>query len=93
MPLFSGLSPAAQHAVAGVSRVLGYDDGQLIMLEGDPDVPVFYVLQGVVRVFRAGPDGREQTFIRLGPGEAFNLPAAFVETQGAPASTPPQTAP
>jgi CRP/FNR family transcriptional regulator len=84
--LFAHLSPGARHALASVAHVRRYDDGQVIMLEGDSDVPVLYVLRGVVRVFRASLEGREQTVIRLGPGGGFNMPAAFVATDGAPAS-------
>jgi CRP/FNR family transcriptional regulator len=36
------------------------------------------VHQGAVRVYRTSVDGREQTLIRLGPGAAFNMPAAFL---------------
>jgi CRP-like cAMP-binding protein len=84
--LFARLRPEARHALATVAHVLTYDDGQMIMLEDDPDVPVFYVLQGVVRVFRTSMDGREQTVIHLGRGEAFNMPTAFVADGSAPAS-------
>ena len=86
LDLFAHLSLAARQALAAVARVVDYDDGQAIMLEGDPAVPVFYVLRGTVRVFRTSMDGREQTVIRLGPGEAFNMPAAFMDSDGAPAS-------
>jgi CRP-like cAMP-binding protein len=47
------------------------------VLEGEVDAPVFLVRQGTVRVYRTSLDGREQTLIRLGPGAAFNMPAAF----------------
>jgi CRP/FNR family transcriptional regulator len=46
---------------------------------------VFFVLHGTVRVFRTNLDGREQTLIHLGPGAAFNMPAAFADPR-APAS-------
>jgi CRP/FNR family transcriptional regulator len=61
------------------------------VLEGEVDAPVFLVRQGTVRVYRTSLDGREQTLIRLGPGAAFNMPAAFASLPsesagGAPAS-------
>ena len=49
------------------------------MLEGEADAPVFVVQEGAVRVYRTSVDGREQTLIRLGPGSAFNIPAAFMD--------------
>jgi CRP/FNR family transcriptional regulator len=54
------------------------------MLEGEMDAAVFVVRQGAVRVYRTGVDGREQTLIRLGPGSAFNMPAAFLDRAAAP---------
>jgi CRP/FNR family transcriptional regulator len=72
-----GLSPDAQHALDAVSVARRYESGQIVMLEGEPDAPVFVVRQGAVRVYRASMDGREQTLIRLEPGAAFNVPAAF----------------
>jgi CRP-like cAMP-binding protein len=83
---FAELSAGARRALAGVARVLGFESGQLMMLEGDLDAPVFYVLSGTARVFRTSLEGREQTVIHLGPGEAFNMPSAFVPGNGAPAS-------
>ena len=55
------------------------------MLEGEPEAPVFVVRQGAVRVYRTSVDGREQTLIRLGPGSALNMPAAFIDSAPAPA--------
>ncbi len=77
---------AARRALAAVTRTCRYDDGQMVMLEGQPDAPVFFVLEGAVRVFRTSLDGREQTLIHLGPGAAFNMPAAFDDEGGAPAN-------
>jgi CRP-like cAMP-binding protein len=84
--LFAQLGVEARRVLAAVARVSEYDDGQIIMLEGDPGAPVFYVLRGAVRVFRTTLEGREQTVVRLGQGEAFNMPAAFVADGSAPAS-------
>jgi len=84
--LFADLSPAAQGALAAIASARTYGDGQVIMLEGDLDLPVFFVLQGTVRTFRTNLDGREQTLIHLGPGAAFNMPAAFSASPQSPAS-------
>jgi CRP-like cAMP-binding protein len=77
IPLFADLDRDAQEALAAVATPGSYEDGQVVMLEGDDDTPVFFVLQGAVRVFRTNLDGREQTLIRLSEGEAFNMPGAF----------------
>jgi CRP/FNR family transcriptional regulator len=85
--ILTDVSLAARRALADVGRTCHYDDGQMVVIEGQPDAPVFFVLEGLVRVFRTSLDGREQTLIRLGPGAALNMPAAFAkEEEGAPAS-------
>ncbi|MBN1641728.1 MAG: Crp/Fnr family transcriptional regulator [Anaerolineae bacterium] len=75
--LFADLDPEAQEALAAVAGSKSCEDGQVVMLEGDDDTPVFFVLEGAVRVFRTNLDGREQTLIRLCEGDAFNMPSAF----------------
>ena len=75
--LFADLDRDAQEALAEVAVPRSYEDGQVVLLQGDDDTPVLFVLQGAVRVFRTNLDGREQTLIRLGEGDAFNMPGAF----------------
>ena len=84
--LFALLSDTDLRRLAAVVYTARYDDGQVIMLEGDHPSPVFFVLEGAVRAFRTNPDGREQNLIRLAPGDAFNMPAAFQKKHAAHAS-------
>jgi CRP/FNR family cyclic AMP-dependent transcriptional regulator len=84
--LFTQLAPATLDQLAAIAHRRTFQDGQLIMLKGDPDAPVFFVLQGIVRVLRTNPDGREQTLIHLSQGAAFNLPAVFSRDRSAPAT-------
>jgi CRP/FNR family transcriptional regulator len=70
--------------MAAVPR--SYDDGQMIVLAGDRNAPVFFVIEGRVRIYRTNLDGREQTLILLRQGDAFNMPSAFIEGSGAPAN-------
>lgn len=56
------------------------------MIEGDPDAPAFFVLEGAIRIYRTNLEGREQTLIILRPGEGLNLPAAFADDSCAPCS-------
>ncbi|MBN1933497.1 MAG: Crp/Fnr family transcriptional regulator [Anaerolineae bacterium] len=79
------LQRALQH-LAAVVKPIDYDDGQIIMLEGDVGAPVFFIIEGTVRAFRTNLDGREQNLIHLSAGEAFNMPAAFAPDQTAPVS-------
>ncbi len=83
---FSDVSMASLKKIAAVSHSLSFKQHQLILLEDDPDMPVFFVLSGEVRVFRTSPDGREITITVLHAGEPFNIPSAFTPRPSSPAS-------
>lgn len=83
---FGGLDAQALQALGDISRVRRLADGALILLEGDAETPVYFVLEGAVRVYRTSPEGREQTLIYLQAGEALNLPGAFARRWSVPAS-------
>ena len=83
---FDVLDRDARDAIARISSVRRYEDRSLILLEGDLETPVFFVLEGAVRVFRSNLDGREQTLIYLHAGETLNLPGAFATRHVVPAS-------
>lgn len=87
IPLFAALAPDALQELAEVVHPVTLTDGQIIALEAKERVPVFFVTDGAVRVFKTRPDGREQTLVRLGPGETFYLVPAFCDDRSAPAST------
>ncbi len=84
--LFEELESAEIDGLSQLVTLRRYKDGQLVLLEGDVDAPVFFVVQGTVRVFRTSLEGREQTLAHLRPGDALNLPSAFVEEPVVPAS-------
>lgn len=83
---FTPLSAEARQSIAAVARLETFADGQIIMLEGSPDAPVFWLVRGSVRVFRTGAEGREQVLTYLKPGAALNIPAAFADDPASPAS-------
>lgn len=84
--IFASLHPAALQKLEAIARPAVYGDGEIVMLEGEPDKPAYFLLEGNVRVFRISADGREQDLIHLRAGEALNLPAAFSSDHRAPAS-------
>jgi CRP/FNR family transcriptional regulator len=86
LEMFADLSPVALRQLDAVTTPQTYADGQLIILEGESEAPVFFVVAGTVRAFRTNLDGREQTLIYLKPGTAFNMPVAFARDHSAPAS-------
>jgi len=84
--MFADLPSTALRQLAAVTMPQTYADGQVITLEGEFETSVFFVVAGMVRVFRTNLDGREQTLIYIKPGMAFNMPVAFARDHSAPAS-------
>jgi len=84
--LGAALSDSALHKLVAVVRPRVFADGQTIVLQGDVDAPVFFVVSGAVRTLRTNLDGREQNLIHLAPGAAFNVSAAFSDAHRSPAS-------
>jgi len=71
VPLFDDLP---QDAFVALVNRLGYHrhlPGQLIIREGDPGRSFFIIVEGRVRVYKAGPDGKEITLAHLGEGAFF----------------------
>ena len=85
-PLFAGISQNSLLLITAISSQKIYEDGSMIMVEKDPETPIFIIMDGDVRVFRTNMDGREQTLAILKKGEIFNLPAAFSSDHRSPAS-------
>jgi CRP-like cAMP-binding protein len=64
MPLFSRLTERELLRVMQAVEGREYNDGEIVIQEGDKGDELFIVLEGKVRVFRG-----EQTLTHLGPGE------------------------
>jgi serine/threonine protein phosphatase PrpC/CRP-like cAMP-binding protein len=64
MPLFSRLTERELLRVMQAVEGREYNDGEIVIREGDKGDELFIVLEGKVRVFRG-----EQTLTHLGPGE------------------------
>lgn len=46
--------------------------GEILLTEGDKADALFFVNEGVVKVFKTSPDGKEQILRIIRPGESFN---------------------
>jgi CRP-like cAMP-binding protein len=71
VPLFDDLP---QEAFVALVNRLGYHrqaPGQVIIREGDPGHSFFIIVEGRVRVYKTGPDGKEITLAHLGEGAFF----------------------
>ncbi len=54
-----------------------YRAGQTIINENDVAEAFYVVISGLVKMFKASPEGREQTLYIFGPGEMFGVCAIF----------------
>jgi CRP-like cAMP-binding protein len=86
IPLFKDLSIDTIHLISSHARIVEFGNGEIIMMEGDFNAPIFFVIEGTVRAFLTNPDGREQVLTYLQPGDGFNLPSAFSINHLSPAS-------
>jgi len=79
IPFFAGLSERQQADMlaGGVSRRV--EKGQAIFLDGDRATGFYIVLAGKVKIYKLGPDGKEQILHVFGPGEPFGEVPTFAD--------------
>jgi len=79
IPFFAGLSERQQTDMlaGGVSRRV--EKGQAIFLDGDRATGFYIVLSGRVKIYKLGPDGKEQILHVFGPGEPFGEVPTFAD--------------
>ncbi len=75
--LFSAVPPAGFRRIATIARLCQFRKGQTVFRENQPCPGVFVVGQGMVRVFKSGPGGREHVLHMVGPGGSFAEVAAM----------------
>ncbi len=71
IPHFADLSDPEAERLAQLAELRTYERRQAIILEGEPCTGFFVLRSGRARIFRTGPDGREQILRLLGPAETF----------------------
>jgi CRP/FNR family transcriptional regulator, dissimilatory nitrate respiration regulator len=75
--LFSEVHAGGFRRLATIARLSQFRKGQLIFRENEPCPGVLVVGQGLVRVFKKGPAGREHVLHIVGPGDSFAEVAAL----------------
>ena len=78
--LFKNLSDELINRLIAIAQQKKYQKGEVIFLEGWPVSGFYLVAQGQVKIFKVSPNGKEQIFHALGPGEPFGLTAIFYNT-------------
>lgn len=76
-PYFSGLSPAELDLIKNLVFELQVERGEFILLEGEPGDALYFVVSGVVKVFKTSSEGKEQILQIIRPGESFNDVTVF----------------
>jgi CRP/FNR family transcriptional regulator, dissimilatory nitrate respiration regulator len=76
-PLFSEVQAAGFRRLATMARLCQFRKGQAVFRENEPCPGTFVVGQGLVRVFKVGPGGREHVLHIAGPGDSFAEVAAL----------------
>jgi len=77
LSFFSGLENDVLSDIATHIGERSFSPSQMVILEGEPCRAVYFVAQGVVRIHRLSPEGREHVLAYIGPGESFNLVPAL----------------
>lgn len=77
IPYFSGLSPAELDSIRRRLFEIKAERGEVILLEGEPAESLFFVVSGVVKVFKTSIEGKEQILSIVRPGESFNDVSVF----------------
>jgi CRP/FNR family transcriptional regulator len=77
IPYFSGLSPSEFDSLKGLIFDTTAERGKFILLETEPADALYFVVSGVVKVFKTSVDGREQILQIVRPGESFNDAPVF----------------
>jgi len=69
---FSGLSLAELDSIRKFIFEKTVERGEIILFEGEPAKASYFVVSGVVKVFKTSADGKEQILYLVRPGESFN---------------------
>lgn len=74
---FSGLSSDELEAIGKLVFEKSYDQGVVIVLEGEMAEALYFVASGAVKVFKTSAEGKEQTLAIIRPQETFNEVPVF----------------
>jgi CRP-like cAMP-binding protein len=72
IPYFSGLNDANLALIGKHVFEKRAERGEILFFEGEAADVLYFVLEGVVKVFKTSPDGKEQIFNIIRPGDSFN---------------------
>lgn len=77
VPYFNDLADEDAERFATELSVRTLQSREFILVEGDPAVGFYLLRYGKARIFRTGPDGREQSFRLVSHGDTFGEVPVF----------------
>ena len=72
MPHFAGLSSSEYESIRQHFYEKKVSRGEMLLFEGDSADTLYFVIEGVVKVFKTSAEGKEQILRIIRPGESFN---------------------
>jgi len=72
IPYFAGLDQAELESIKKHIFEKKAVRGEILVFEGDPAETLFFVVNGMVKVFKTSADGKEQILQIIRPGDSFN---------------------
>ena len=75
--LFGGLPDAQLEEILGVAAEKTAKSGEMIFFDGDPADGFYMVAEGMVKIYKLSPNGKEQILHMFGPGEPFGEVPVF----------------
>jgi CRP/FNR family transcriptional regulator len=77
VPYFASMSPQELKEVLSLAQRRRMSAGQTLFLQGEPGAGLFIVVEGMVKLYRTSPDGKEQVLRHMPQGESFNEVPVF----------------
>lgn len=77
LPYYSGLSSAELASIKKFIFERAVEKGEIFLLDGENSEVVFFVISGVVKLFKASATGKEQILKIVPPGESLNDAPVF----------------
>jgi CRP-like cAMP-binding protein len=72
LPYFSGIDESILTSVSKYVFEKKAERGEILLFEGEPAEILYFVVNGVVKVFKTSADGKEQIYRIIRPGDSFN---------------------
>ncbi len=76
-PLFSGLNSGQLEQLRAIAQEKSVGRGETVFWEGEEGVGFYIVAEGLIKVFKLSPEGKEQILHIYGPGNPFGEVPVF----------------